>query len=354
MSRATNRRLKNFMQKMQDEGPEGFAAGPWSSAEGDTGQVPPARGGRLRALWPSANSIVAVLALALIVTGVVGAYLSNKSKREAVIAQVDAILNEPLRNPETERLQDLEVRLANSLTPYQKRLRDLELDLTQTRAFYDERMQDLEQRLMHVGEPYEDRLNKLETMLVSASEPYKRKLQGIEQRLVHTTNRLDELSAVMASLTSSAEAIIEANVAMMADPPAALPIKPAAVSRDNVVLPQKEPAAPAVALQAPAGPAKQALALKKSVEPVIDSPAPGKSGPWVINIGSYAKESMAIRKQAAFQRKGVETERVTADVGGRTLYRLHVAGFNSHREAAAHAKTVQQQLGLKETWIKRR
>ena len=364
MSRVTARKLKNFMRKMKDEGSEGFAAGPWS---GDKIQASHAVDRCPRSLWPSANSIVAALALVLIITGVVGAYLSNKSKREAVIAQVDAILTEPLNNPKAGRMLDLEARLANSLTPYQKRLRDLELELTQTRAYYDERLQDLEQRLVHASGPYDERLDKLENMLVSASDPYKEKLHGIEQRLVHTTNRLDELSAVMASLTSSAEAIVAANVAMMTDPPGALPLRPAVVSRDNIALPRKEPASPAVtqqasagpvvpavALQAPAGPAMPAVALQTPAGPVSDLPGPGKTGPWVINIGSYAKESMAIRKQAAFQQQGVVTERVTANVGDRTLYRLHVAGFNSRKEASAHARTIEQQLGLKETWIKRR
>lgn len=351
MSRVTARKLKNFMRKMKDEGTEGFAAGPWS---GDGVQASPAVDRRPRSLWPSANSIVAALALVLIITGVVGAYLSNKSKREAVIAQVDAILTEPLNNPKAGRMLDLEARLANSLTPYQKRLRDLELELTQTRAYYDERLQDLELRLVHASGPYDERLDKLENMLVSASDPYKEKLHGIEQRLVHTTNRLDELSAVMASLTSSAEAIVAANVAMMTDPPGALPLRPAVVSRDNIALPRKEPASPAVTRQASAGPAMPAVARQTPARPASDLPGPGKTGPWVINIGSYARESMAIRKQAAFQKKGVETEQVAARVGDKTLYRLHVAGFNSRKEASAHARTIEQQLGLKETWIKRR
>ncbi|MDH3527554.1 MAG: SPOR domain-containing protein [Gammaproteobacteria bacterium] len=338
------------MQKMQDEGSEGFAAGPWPDSEGTGGKAPATMAARSRSMWPSANSIVAALALVLIVTGVVGAYLSNKSKREAVIAQVDAIFSEPLRNPDAERLQALEARLANSLTPYEKRLRDLELNLTQTRSFYDERLEGLEQRLMHVNAPYEERLNKMEKMLIDVSDPYNEKLHGIEQRLVHTTNRLDELSAVMASLANSAEAIIEANVAMMTDPPAALPIKPAVVSRDNVTLPPPQ-AAQTVALRQPA---VQTVAPQAPGEPAADLPASGKIGPWVINIGSYAKETMAIRKQAAFLEKGVATERMAANVGNRTLYRVHVAGFNSRREASAQARTIQQQLGLKETWIKRR
>jgi cell division protein FtsN len=341
--RVTRKKLKNFMKKMHDEGSEGFAAGSWPGSEDSTDPIPPVVTRRPR--WPSANSIVATLALALIVTGVVGAYLSNKSKREAVASRIDSIVRAPIRNPDVGRLQDLEARLANSLTPYEKRLRDLEQNLTQTRSFYDERLEELEQRLTHVGDPYEERLNKLENMLVSASDPYKEKLHGIEQRLVHTTNRLDELSAVMASLTTSAEAIIAANVAVMADPPAALPIKPTVVSRDNVALPQPTPKPE---------PAAQAVAMKIPGEPLADLPVPGKTGPWVINIGSYAKEPIAIRKQAVFLDKGVATERVAASVGGRTLYRVHVAGFDSRKEASAHAKTVEQRLGLKETWIKRR
>lgn len=345
MYRATSKKLKNFMQKMHDEGPEGFADGSWPGSEDGTDPIPPVVARRSR--WPSANSIVAVLALSLIVTGVVGAYLSNKSKREAVASRIDSIVRAPIRHPDAGRLQDLEARLANSLTPYEKRLRDLEQNLTHTRSFYDERLEEMEQRLTHVSDPYEKRLNKLEKMLVSASDPYKEKLHGIEQRLVHTTNRLDELSAVMVSLTSSAEAIVAANVAVMADPPAALPIKPTIVSRDNVALPQPQPE------PEPEKVAK-AVALKTPAEPLADLPVSDKTGPWVINIGSYAREAIAIRKQAVFLDRGVATERVAASVGGRTLYRVHVAGFDSRKEASAHAKTVEQRLGLKETWIKRR
>ena len=343
MYRATRKKLKKFMQKMQDEGSEGFAAGSWPGAEEAADPIPPLATRRPR--WPSANSIVATLALALIVTGVVGAYLANKSKREAVASRIDSIVRAPIRNPDAERLHDLEARLANSLTPYENRLRDLEQNLTQTRSFYDERLADLEQRLSHVSAPYEARLNTLEEMLVSAGDPYKKQLRGIEQQLVHTTNRLDELSAVMASLTNSAEAIVAANAAMIADPPAALPLKPTVVSRDNVALPQPEPEPEKVA---------QAVALKTPAEPLAAVPDPGKTGPWVINIGSYAKEAIAIRKQAAFLDKGVATERVVASVGGKTLYRVHVPGFDSRKEATAHATTIEQRLGLTETWIKRR
>lgn len=375
MSRVTNKKLKNFMQKMQDKGSEGFAAGPWEDTGGSGDRPPPVAGARTRSLWPSVNSIVATLALVLIVTGVVGAYLSNKSKREAVTAQIDTIVRAPIGSSDAGRLQDLEAKLANSLTPYEKRLRDLELNLTQTRSFYDERMQDLEQRLTHAGAPYEERLNKLEQMLVSASEPYQEKLRGIERQLLHTTNRLDELSSVMASLANSAEAIIEANVAMLTDPPAALPLQPGIVSREGKPLPRtapvaatpavKQPAArpesasEAIALKAPAAgpaPGSDTIALKASAPAPVLAPRPATAavGPWVINIGSYAKESMAKRKQAAFRRQGIETERVTASVGGRTLYRLHVAGFASRKQASTHARTIEQQLGLKETWIKRR
>jgi hypothetical protein len=77
------------------------------------------------------------------------------------------------------------------------------------------------------------------------------------------------------------------------------------------------------------------------------------SGDWVINIASYASESIAARKLADFGRKGVNAEQSVASVNGKTIYRVRITGFDTRQAASVRAKSIQQQLGLKETWVTR-
>jgi hypothetical protein len=53
----------------------------------------------------------------------------------------------------------------------------------------------------------------------------------------------------------------------------------------------------------------------------------------------------------SFQKKGVAAEMVSAEVRGRTIYRVRIAGFESMAAARAMTPVLKHQLGLKETWI---
>jgi len=77
------------------------------------------------------------------------------------------------------------------------------------------------------------------------------------------------------------------------------------------------------------------------------------TGDWVINLASYASETIAARKLADFERKGVTAEQSVASVNGKTIYRVRIAGFDTRKAATVRANSVRQQLGLKETWITR-
>jgi hypothetical protein len=100
-------------------------------------------------------------------------------------------------------------------------------------------------------------------------------------------------------------------------------------------------------------PPKAVAAAADGVQP-DNAPSDAGSGGWVINLASYARESIAAQKLADFKRKGVNAEQTVATVNGKTIYRVRIAGFETRKSAAERAETVRAQLGLKETWITRR
>jgi cell division septation protein DedD len=86
--------------------------------------------------------------------------------------------------------------------------------------------------------------------------------------------------------------------------------------------------------------------------PSVTAAAP--TGDWVVNLASYTYESMAIKKLAVFQAKGVNGEIEHTTVNGKSLYRIRVTGFESSRAARASIPDLQKTLGLKGVWIARR
>jgi hypothetical protein len=101
--------------------------------------------------------------------------------------------------------------------------------------------------------------------------------------------------------------------------------------------------------QTPAGPLESVRENLRTLPPDQTG-----AGGWVINIASYASESIAARKLAEFRKKGISAEQAVATVNGKTIYRVRVAGFDTRNSAKSRAETIRQQLGLKETWITRR
>jgi cell division septation protein DedD len=94
-------------------------------------------------------------------------------------------------------------------------------------------------------------------------------------------------------------------------------------------------------------------------QPAVTAASPAAAattitGGWVVNLASYTYESMARKKLAAFQAKGVngEIERIT--VNDKPMYRIRVAGFESSRAARASIPDLQKTLGLEGAWIARR
>jgi hypothetical protein len=262
---------------------------------------------------------------------------------------------------------------------------------------------------------YEARLREIEGRLMQIQIPYEQRLQALEQRLIYASARLDHLSAEMQSLIDNHTAIIEASAAMQADPPAALPVAAYrdvraenSVSQSFQPPPWENTAAADTDSGLPAAPAPESMPNGAAGSPAStataqDVPPTGESTPvmtevpaddvtiaaptviahaeaaqtqarpvetareileenpsqqtgtgdWVINLASYASESIAARKLADFESKGVAAEQSVASVNGKTIYRVRITGFDTRKAATVRANSIRQQLGLKETWITR-
>jgi hypothetical protein len=331
---------------------------------------------------------------------------------EARLTKVESRLEAP-GEPDAARTEDPGIPQAQfDASGYEARLTALENRLEQDYAPYYAELRDLENRMGQGYASYEARLREIEGRLMQVQIPYEQRLQALEQRLIYASARLDHLSAEMDSLIDNNTAVIEASAAMQADPPTALPVaSPRIVPAGNAAsqpsmenaatadTSPEDPGAPASHEVARAAGSRQPTAIAQHMPPtgkstpvvtdvaetgVMIAPGPqidiaqaeaprthtgpveaarelrqespprqAGTGDWIINLASYASESIAARKLADFRRKGVTAEQSVASVNGKTIYRVRITGFDTRKAATVRAESIRQQLGLKETWITR-
>ena len=303
------------------------------------------------------------------------------------------------------RLTTLENRLEQAYAPYLAELRDMENRMGHGYANYEVRLREIESRLMQTQIPYGQRLQALEQQLIYASARLDH-LSAEMESLIGNNSAIIEASATLratppaavpvaaprdvpvdgagtqwlqpSTATENAEVAATAREADTESPatPAATPppnsTVPSAASQaptDTVPdMPEtgertadmaEDPNAGEVIAPAPQAVIAQAEAPQTPASPVESAreirqdstPSQSGTGDWVINLASYASESIAARKLADFRRKGVSAEQAVATVNGKTIYRVRIAGFDTRTSATARAETIRQQLGLKETWI---
>jgi hypothetical protein len=484
MSHRDHKEPNEFSQKMRNEGRAGFGAGPWSDpakigVKARPAVTPPGNT-RTRPGSPPVQSDkqppcrlgdriltgLAIMALGMLITGAMGAYLSYDSQRVATTTRSESVAAAGLLEARDarfikiekkltqlndfygERLHSLETKIAQTVDPYEARLTQvesrletsgdpgvpqaqfnvssyearlsaLENRLDQDYAPYHAELRDMENRMGQGYASYQARLREIEGRLMQIQIPYEQRLQALEQQLIYASARLDHLSAEMESLIDNNTAIIQASAAMQADPPAALPVaasrdtpgdnaasqlRQPASSMENAamtdtfsgsrVVPAPEPIPNGVVvasgshtsmssaqdmtptnestpgmtkvleddgMMVPPGAIAHAEAPQTQADPVETTgeinqesqPRQTGTGDWVINLASYANESIAARKLADFESKGVNAEQFVASVNDRTIYRVRITGFDTRTAATVRAKSVRQQLGLKETWITR-
>ena len=412
MSQPGNSKLRDFTQKMRNEGSAAFAGGPWddvkepetqsqSAAERQQSSwsIPPVQTRKPgkkspRGMEDRILAWVAIMALATFITGILGTYLSYKPGRKPATTRIEPVTRAPDLARLEARLSALEKRFQQVLDPLRARLQTIEKQLVLNR------------------DQFEARLVELENNLPPATDGYRIRLLQLEQKLADTAGRLDEISLAVATSGSRYRSIPEpgehtaATVREVAlpepvatDPVATTPQSPATFREiDNQPSERPLPAAPGDALRAAAGvqgevfrgpqPEREPAAtreLQPVVEParvrepmpVMDSaqvvepepvPQPAEppamvsasppevpgTGKWSINIASYANRRVANKMLAEFRQQGVAAVQVSATVNGKTIYRVRVPGFATRRAAETAAVTIRKQLGLQETWITKR
>jgi hypothetical protein len=323
---ADDKRLKRFIEKLQEEGSAGFTAEPLPEPPGigsHPDQIAVSPPGRRR--FPP-GMLLLTLVFVLLLAAVLTFYFIRQAELEAVTAELDNIVNVPVQEGLEQRLTYIENRLAERSDSYGLRMQAIEQGLADNRRRYEQRLRDVEQQLLQSREPYEVRLHDIEKRLLQLRTMDDNRLQDVEKKLLHMTARLDEWTAHMAKLASKEKPVVAANMAMTAEPPSALLLEPVVVDRRKKVLPQARDAA--------------------SIPP--------RQGDWVINIASYVGKKTAARKLAYFQEQGIAAEQVQATVNSRTIYRVQVAGFDSLAATRGKAQVIGDQLGIENLWVRRR
>jgi predicted component of type VI protein secretion system len=298
------------------------------------------------------------------------------------------------------RLSALENRLEQGFTPYHAELRDMENRMGQGNASHEARLRDIEGRLMQIQIPYEQRLKALEQQLIYASARLDHLSAEMESLIDNNTTIIEASADIQSDPPAALPVAVSSDVpadntgsqslqpasmvnAAVADTYSGSRVVPAPESMPNEVaraagsqastatardIPPTGKSTPgltkapeaggmktpptviahAEAPQTPARPVETAREIRQESPPHQTG-----TGNWVINIASYASESIAARKQADFESKGVTAEQSVASVNGKTIYRVRITGFDTRKAATVRAKSVRQQLGLKETWITR-
>jgi hypothetical protein len=76
-----------------------------------------------------------------------------------------------------------------------------------------------------------------------------------------------------------------------------------------------------------------------------------KGGRWIINLLSDPNEALAKRFATRARDHGVSVEQNRTEVKGRVFWRVQITGFETAREARAHAEEIKAKLHLKDVWI---
>lgn len=74
-------------------------------------------------------------------------------------------------------------------------------------------------------------------------------------------------------------------------------------------------------------------------------------GGWIVQLASQVEERGARQLARRLEQAGYATEVTTAEIGGRTYYRVRITRFDSKAGARAFAERVKAQLDLKGVWV---
>ena len=383
MTQAEQIRLREFSQRMRDEGTAGFADGPWDETDMEDDPELSARqrqkqrwgmhalrSRRQRTFSDRVLTWAAILALITLVAGIAGAWLSYQPEPVTSVTTPYRLHQTPGLDRIESRLTRMEKRLSHILDPYIRTLNNLggaQQQLTRqvdniekkqatTATGFDERLENIEQRMQITDE----RLDTLSAALVALVDGKAGPLPGSEQPATSTTQITPAPAQVDTVVRAEQQSIATDLVDSPPDTtagPAATVIEPAPVTKQEI--PASVPTGPAGSrpeagrMPGDATPLAVPATTQESTAPVAAT-ATKTRGNWAINIASYANENIARRKLAQMQQQGVDAELVPAEVNGKPIYRARVLGFTSRRAAGSAAKEIKSKLGIGEVWITKR
>ncbi|UCC56948.1 MAG: SPOR domain-containing protein [Gammaproteobacteria bacterium] len=202
MTQSDREQLREFTQKLRDEGPAAFADGPWDDAatEGEDktsarrrkkkrGAMNSSRHARQQTLGDRVLTWLAILALIGLMVGLGGTWLSHQPEAELAGTRTDRLKQTPGLERVESRLTRMEKRLSHILDPYIRTLNNLSVELGDMQKQLNEHIENAGQQQSALPTGIEERLENIEQRLAATDEH----MQNVEQQRVATDDDLQDV-----------------------------------------------------------------------------------------------------------------------------------------------------------------
>ena len=407
MSKTQQQKQQVFREKLQAEGADGFADGPrpweqWDESgnqgneriwEGSARRIYPKQ--VKRTIGDRLLSGLAVVALATLMVGIAGVYLSTTTTPQLASSAIHPapIVTDRQTSIDTDIASDATVSLAslealsppaagNSATPGPDMMilePALQPAPAASTAHFDRVAVETViteaaiTTTVYTQQPTQDQPELVAT--IETTPPPFTSGETAEQQLAVTASA--QQNATIEAVAEPAGAAMIARAEVVATEPLAEP--PPAMQTTTAVADQQATAAlktattaaqteppldkaeaaeePAtLAMNSSSATVEAAPDIAREIETTTTTPVlpDAKTGKWVINISSYTRKSTAERMLAVFKQKGIEAEVFTTMINDKPMHRIRVAGFQSSRAARAGIPAIEQALGLDDVWVSRR
>jgi hypothetical protein len=329
--------LQAFAQKMQQEGPAGFAAGPtpwdsWDEFEERVGSQRQTWQGKVKPVAerkaPSSSfgdrvlTTMTALAIVTLVIGIAGVFLTQQpavqvAENNAQLPSTGPVITTEIQLPPEEDIAFNDVSIpAAPASPNTGII--MRTDMAAGPSGDQSIDQDGNPALPAIRAESDNMFTALDELPAPAAGPIYRPPETPAEPAVEAVS----------------EEPPEFRAINMAEPEDNTPVEPIQLSKASLPdIRHTEPEQP---------PAQDTSEIQQGVN---------NGGEWSINLASYLKDSTAERMRQQFLDKGVATDLVTATVKGRTYYRLRVTGIENRDMALMQSTIIKEKLGLEETWI---
>jgi chromosome segregation ATPase len=204
MTQVERERLREFTQKLREEGTAAFADGPWDDAEkkGEgrqqrkkDGAMKPSRQTRQQTLGDRILNWLAILSLIGLIVGVAGTWVSYQREPETSPTRPERLNQTSGLEHVESRLTRMEKRLSHILDPYIRTLNNLSVELGKMQKQLTEHIENAGQLESTLPTGIEERLENVEQRLAATDE----RMQQMEQQRPATTDRMQSDEQLMAA-----------------------------------------------------------------------------------------------------------------------------------------------------------